>query len=74
MATTTEQPKQFRCQACRQRIDFGKDLINVQSGVHGPRGVVPLGEAAVFCTPQCVGAYFRDAASEDLPEAPRRIP
>ena len=64
----------LRCTECHREIDLGHDVITVEKGVTGPRGVVPLGKVNVFCSGQCVSAYFDGTAASDLPEVPFKIP
>lgn len=48
---------------------MGVDVIQLQDGVMGPRGFVPLDEPELFCSAECLH-------DEDEPEytLPRRIP
>lgn len=61
----------MQCANCRKLLTMGLDVLSVQSGVIGPRGVVPLDEPQLYCCESC--------AREDLDEhaldpRPRRVP
>lgn len=63
-----------RCAHCRSNIEYGEDLYTVEFGVMGPRGVVPLDAPLVFCSTDCVIAYFRDEEDHPIRQMPRRVP
>ncbi len=48
----------LRCANCASPIDLGEDLLTVQKGVSGPRGVVPLGDPQNFCSEGCLKDFF----------------
>jgi hypothetical protein len=62
----------LRCDQCRRPVEYGADVITVEKGVSGPRGVVPLGEALTFCSDECLASYF--GGDDDLPRISYRIP
>ncbi len=64
----------LRCSECHREIDLGHDIITVEKAVSGPRGIVPLGDVATFCSEQCVSAYFDGTPASDLPEVPFKVP
>ena len=59
------------CANCRRTLDLGVDVLIVQEGVIGPRGIVPLTEGLLFCSEACLKDYYD---LSDLQEIPRRIP
>jgi hypothetical protein len=59
------------CLQCRRRLRLGVDVWSVEQGVIGPRGVVPLEAALLFCGEECLSKYFNGAEVE---VKPRRIP
>ena len=67
-----EQPR-LRCQQCRREIALGEDLITVEKGVLGPRGVVPLGNVLIFCSEKHVREYFANG-NDDVNSIPPRLP
>lgn len=66
--------EKLQCAECEKKIDYGRDVITVEKGVVGPRGVIPLGETMTFCSEECVSNYFNGPPSHDLPKLPPRIP
>lgn len=48
----------MECTECRRELDYGADVLSVQEGVIGPRGVVPVDEPLLFCSEECLRAYF----------------
>ena len=66
--------KKMKCGNCESKIDYGRDLIVLEKGVHGPRGVVPLGEVMIFCSDRCVAEYFGEEPAVKRPRFPPRIP
>jgi hypothetical protein len=64
----------LRCDECRGELPLGGDVISVQRAVHGPRGVIPLGEVLTFCSDKCVSRFFDHQSSDELPDVSWRIP
>ena len=62
----------MKCSTCRKELNEGMDVLEVQEGVVGTRGFVPLDSNAVFCSVECLKEYFR--ASKGYEKAPRRVP
>lgn len=60
----------MQCPECGRELAYGDDAISLQRGVIGPRGVVPLREAEVFCSDACLEASF----DGDAEAVSRRIP
>jgi len=60
-----------RCAECRTLLRIGDDLMSVEEGVLGTRGLVPLERPLFFCRAKCLHDYFRD---EPIEKMPRRIP
>ena len=66
-----EELSSLRCQRCNSRIDHGQDIVQVCTGVVGPRGVVRLDERN-YCCDECL----RDDLCDRGPAAVmrRRVP
>ncbi|QNN23338.1 hypothetical protein HED60_13980 [Planctomycetales bacterium ZRK34] len=60
-----------RCAQCGRILQLGEDVLTVEEGVVGPRGLVPLGDMVFFCSARCLSEHFDD---RDRPNLPRRIP
>jgi len=60
------------CLNCERILDLGVDLISVEKGVVGPRGVVPLGDAELFCSEGCLIEHFTDDTEQF--QLKRRVP
>lgn len=69
---TSEQVE--NCENCQKRIDLGNDVITTESCVLGPRGIVPLGNTAVFCSRKCVAQFFDDEPTDGLIQVENRVP
>lgn len=48
------------------------DVLCVEEGVVGPRGIVPLKELLFFCSDSCVADYF--GTHVDRAKLNRRVP
>lgn len=59
------------CSHCRRDLDVGLDAIEVNAGVVGMKGFVPLGEKLLFCCEECIRDYY-DLG--DLAKVGPRIP
>ena len=61
------------CEQCRRELALAADVLTVEQGVIGPRGVVPLNDVRFFCCEECLSAYF-GSNNKDIPKMPRRVP
>lgn len=59
------------CTNCRRKLEIGVDVICVEDGVIGMKGLIPLGKPMLFCSEKCLCDYFD---MSDLPSCPGRIP
>ncbi len=66
-----ENTKPAHCAACQRKLDLGAEAVTLEYVVIGPRGLVPLREAKVFCDEDCLQRYVTDEEPEHLK---RRIP
>ena len=66
-----EDELQQRCAECDRLLRLGADVITLEHGVIGPRGVVPLQDIQLFCGDACLRKSVEDNEVERLP---RRIP
>ena len=62
----------MKCTACDSELDIGRDIIQVIEGVIGTRDFVPLEDALVFCSDDCLRKHFR--ADGGLIEKKRKVP
>jgi len=67
------------CDECQRPLRLGEDVVQIEKGVWGPRGFVPLGEISWFCSEECIGDQFgvpdNEASTADRVERlPRRVP
>ena len=60
-----------KCANCTRELDIGVDALQVEEGVMGTKGFIPLDKSLLFCCEQCLCDYF-DLG--DLPSVPRRVP
>ena len=61
------------CSMCRRELADASDVLEVQEGIVGLRGIVPLTAPLVFCSENCLRAYFEGKAKE-RPKHRRKIP
>ena len=61
------------CAQCRRRLALGVDVFTMESGVIGPRGIVPLEPPRLFCDLQCLRQYLAEENVEPTPLR-RRVP
>lgn len=61
--------KTYRCANCRKRIYTGNDAFSGERGVLGTRNFVPLKDREIFCSEECLSAWF-----SDVPSLVRRTP
>lgn len=59
------------CAHCQRQIQLGEDVLALEQGVIGPRGLVPLEKSLWFCDGECAARYFGE---EEVVQLPRRIP
>jgi len=50
--------EKVECNACGQAMEYGAEGVQVQHIICGPRGLIPLGQAFVFCCDSCHEQYF----------------
>lgn len=67
-----DEEHEWKCAGCQRRINLGADLIAVEEGVLGPRGVVPLEPVQCFCSTNCVAHFYANGTEHT--QLPRRIP
>ncbi len=72
--TMDEEEKGLTCDECQRPIQYGGDLLTVEKGVSGPRGVITLDDTLTFCQEECLSKYFNGASVNGLPQVPPRIP
>jgi len=58
-----------QCGYCRKRLEIGHDVRGVQHGVVGHKRFIPLDEAVLFCSDECLSRYYNGT-----PKLPPRIP
>lgn len=63
---------ELKCTRCQRTLDLGIDVVSVEEGVIGPRGIVPLKEPSLFCGEDCVAGHFGD--DTQVERLPRRVP
>lgn len=72
MDDQTSQPQQSKkCSSCQRQLELGVDVLCVEEGVIGPRGIVPLKDLLFFCSDSCVAGYF---GNTDEIKLNRRVP
>ena len=64
-----ENQAEVKCSACQRSVQYGEDCTQVQHGVCGRNGMVPIGQAFTFCSDECHEGYFN---SEDSVEQERQ--
>ncbi len=67
-----EEKSKLKCTRCDHEIEIGQELFEVQEGVLGFRGVVPLEMPLVFCSAECVRKHFDNDNNGDY--LPKHIP
>lgn len=60
------------CSKCRCQLTEGRDVVEVQEGVVGVRGFIPLEKILTFCSIDCLKEYF--TGERGYERLPRRIP
>ena len=61
----------MNCTNCRRELVIGTDVLGLQEGVIGTRGLVPLADTLLFCGEECLTDYHSDS---DVATLPRRTP
>jgi hypothetical protein len=56
----------MNCAQCRKELGVGSDVLSVQQGVVGTRGIVPLDEPVVLCSENCTRSYHDDGGAATL--------
>ena len=69
-----ENKQNLACANCASPIDLGEDLLTVEKGVSGPRGVVPLGDQRTFCSENCLKDFFETTIVSNGLEISERQP
>ena len=62
MIRTNQQ--EVKCHTCRRHMEYGAEGVQVQHIICGPRGLIPLGQAFVFCSDECHESYFNNSESQ----------
>lgn len=57
----------MNCTHCGKELDLGVDVLALQEGVIGTRGIVPLAEQEVFCSEDCLRDSLGDHGAATLP-------
>lgn len=61
----------MNCANCRKELQIGVDVLGLQEGVIGTRGLVPLAAMLLFCSEHCLKDYHSDL---DVATLKRRTP
>lgn len=64
---------QLRCGQCDRAICLGEDAHELEQGVIGPRGFVPIAATTLLCSEACVRGFV-SGTDEQIETRPRRIP
>ena len=62
----------LQCLKCQCELLEGRDVVEVQEGVVGVRGFIPLEKILTFCSIECLKEYFTGERSYE--RLPRRVP
>ena len=62
----------MNCATCRRELEQGMDVLELQEGIAGTHGVVPIGKVLLFCSEECLKGIFN--GSKGRLKQPRRIP
>jgi hypothetical protein len=62
---TSQQTEPTYCAMCRGELGQGMDVHSLTRGVIGPRGFITLEEPLLFCSDDCLSAYYNGADKED---------
>lgn len=64
----------MKCSTCQHELEEGANVFEVQEGIMGTRGFVPLDSAQLFCSVECLKDYFTAAKGYDRWKVKRRVP
>lgn len=70
---TGETARAAHCRQCDREIQLGEDAFEIEQGVIGPRGFVPLEATVPLCSEACARGYFGDT-DEQITRLKRRVP
>jgi len=73
MSKLTKQ-KEITCNTCGSCIGYGSEGIKVEHFICGPRGLIQLGQAFVYCSDECHGRYFENGKEDFSFGSKERIP
>ena len=62
----------MKCEVCRRELEDATDVFELQEGIIGLRGVVPLSAPLLFCSVACLRNYFNGAGR--VYKARRKVP
>lgn len=71
---TNDEHESKHCLVCRKRINIGEDIIEVEQGVLGFRGTVPLEDRQAFCSRRCARKYLDGNGHDDEDNRPPVLP
>ncbi|MBI2449464.1 hypothetical protein HYV49_04160 [Candidatus Pacearchaeota archaeon] len=64
----------MKCSMCQKRLDEGLNILEVEEGIVGTSGFVPLDSAMHFCNEECMKEYFTASNGYDKWKVGRRVP
>lgn len=64
---------EIRCGQCDRGIRLGEDAHELEQGVIGPRGFVPIAATTLLCSEACVRGFV-SGTNEQIERRPRQIP
>lgn len=70
---TEESGAIWRCRQCDREMQLGEDAFELEQGVLGPRGFVPLENTVLFCSEACARGFL-GGTNEEIKKLPRRVP
>jgi len=68
-----EDDLKWSCRQCRREIQLGEEAIELEQGVIGPRGFVPIEPTALLCSEACARGFLGDT-DEEITRLRRRVP
>jgi hypothetical protein len=57
----------MKCTNCQRELVIGTDVLGLQEGVIGTRGLVPLAAMLFFCGEECLKEYHDDSGVATFP-------
>lgn len=48
----------MKCATCSRELEQSMDAFELQEGILGTHGLVPIGNALLFCCVQCLKDFF----------------